>query len=273
MFPPFTSPNQFYPGLIVWCDPNCYEMDVSTLAPNELYDRKKARQLHPCLVVAVDYNNNSLQVARICATTPTDTRRWVRVDSPPGITWRLSDAWIWVGTPPTVAMILNNGKAMHPHKDTKYTSSPVAAANLQNYWVHRQNYISWRQMRADNAPSTSASANTHYGQHQNTLYSTPSHGRGMYPKPDAEPIIPPTSGGIQHPLTAPRRRAAGVHRDTPERAGLVAQPGDGVVLARQSRAFAADRAEVVSRALCVGTGVQTGSLAQVWEDDRTESVE
>ncbi|KAJ7613653.1 hypothetical protein DFH06DRAFT_144801 [Mycena polygramma] len=228
MFPPFTSPNQFYPGLIVWCDPNCYEMDVSTLAPNELYDRKKARQLHPCLVVAVDYNNNSLQVARICATTPTDTRRWVRVDSPPGITWRLSEAWIWVGTPPTVAMILNNGKAMHPHKDTKYTSSPVAAANLQNYWVHRQNYISWRQMRADNAPSTSSGANTHYGQQsgysQNTLYSTPSHGRGMYPSAPGNNANYFNQNQSQMPSTPSyHRQAAGFNTLSPH--PVVVPPG------------------------------------------------
>ncbi|KAJ6545488.1 hypothetical protein B0H19DRAFT_1266914 [Mycena capillaripes] len=178
MFQPFTNANQFYPGLIVWCDPNCYEMDISTLAPNELYDRKKARELRPCLVVAVNYTTNALQVARICATTPTDTRRWVRIDSPPPITWRLSDAWIWVGTPPTVAMILNNAKAMHPHKDTQYTSNPIAAANLQNYWVHRQNYLSWRQARANNAPNTPHQAVYPPTASGSTIYST---SQGMYP--------------------------------------------------------------------------------------------
>jgi hypothetical protein len=69
MFQPFDNASQFYPGLILWCDPNCYEMEISTLAPNELYDRKKAKELRPCLVVAVNYTNNSIQVARICATT------------------------------------------------------------------------------------------------------------------------------------------------------------------------------------------------------------
>ncbi|KAJ7451975.1 hypothetical protein FB451DRAFT_698857 [Mycena latifolia] len=76
MFQPFDNASQFYSGLIVWCDPNCYEMDLSTLGPDEVYDRKKARELRPCLIVAVDYTNQTFQVARLCATTPRDTRRW-----------------------------------------------------------------------------------------------------------------------------------------------------------------------------------------------------
>ncbi|KAJ7435481.1 hypothetical protein B0H11DRAFT_2113522, partial [Mycena galericulata] len=141
MFPPFENASQFYPGLIVWCDPNSYDMEISTLAQNTTFDHKKARDLRPCLVVAVNQINESIQVARLCATTPMDTRRWVRVDSIPPITWKLNDAWLWVGTPPTVAMVFNNGKVMHPHKDMYYSTPPVAAANLQNYWVHRQNYL------------------------------------------------------------------------------------------------------------------------------------
>ncbi|KAJ6589426.1 hypothetical protein B0H19DRAFT_1058441 [Mycena capillaripes] len=135
MFQPFDNANQFYPGLILWCDPNCHDMDVSTLAPTELYDRKKARELRPCLVVAVNYNNQSFQ--------PRDTQRWIRVDTAPPIAWRLSDAWIWVGTPSTLAMVFNNARIMHPHKDTQFSSNPIASSNLQNYWVHRQNYIRW----------------------------------------------------------------------------------------------------------------------------------
>lgn len=68
MFQPFDNASQFYPGLIVWCDPNCYEMEISTLAPDEHYDRKKARELRPCMVVAVDYSAQCIQVARFCAT-------------------------------------------------------------------------------------------------------------------------------------------------------------------------------------------------------------
>ncbi|KAJ7496302.1 hypothetical protein B0H11DRAFT_2000520, partial [Mycena galericulata] len=141
MFPPFENASQFYPGLIVWCDPNSYDMEISTLAPNTIFDRKKARDLRPCLVVAVNQISESIQVARLCATTPMDTRRWVRVDSIPPITWKLNNAWLWVGTPPTVAMVINNAKVMHPHKDNYYSTPPIAAANLQNYWVHRQNYL------------------------------------------------------------------------------------------------------------------------------------
>ncbi|KAF7328179.1 hypothetical protein MVEN_02575500 [Mycena venus] len=219
MFPAFDNVNQFYPGLILWCDPNCYEMDISTLAPNELYDRKKARDLRPCLVVAVNHTNKSIQVARICATTPTDTRRWVRVDSPPALTWRLSDAWLWVGTPPTVAMVLNNAKVMHPHKDTQYTTNAVAAANLQNYWVHRQNYLSWRQMRADNAtPST----------HQHPGYSQASAGNTIYST--AQSPAQSTSGQagyfkqMTHPGNAPFYQNPGYGQMAPSFNTLSAQP-------------------------------------------------
>ncbi|KAK7007687.1 hypothetical protein R3P38DRAFT_1661216 [Favolaschia claudopus] len=157
MFQPFDNYNQFYAGLILWCDPNCHEMDTSTLTQEELHDRKKARELKPCLVVAVNHTTRQIQVARICATTPTDTQRWVRIDSSPPITWRISDAWIWVGTPPTVPMTLQNHKVMHPHKHTQYTGGDIAAANLQNYWVHRQNYLAWRQMSMQSGmPSTSS---------------------------------------------------------------------------------------------------------------------
>jgi hypothetical protein len=74
MFDPFESVMDFYPGLIVWCDPNCYEMDTSTLAPGTPYDRKKSRELRPCLVISVDYNNKIFQAARLSAST---------VDCPP----------------------------------------------------------------------------------------------------------------------------------------------------------------------------------------------
>ncbi|KAJ7110604.1 hypothetical protein C8R44DRAFT_856881, partial [Mycena epipterygia] len=155
MFQPFESAAQFYPGLILWCDPNSnyHDMEISTHPHNPQYDRKKA-ELRPCLVVSVDQTSQSIQVARFCATTPSDTRRWVRVDTPPRITWKLNDAWIWVGTPHTVAMVLNNNKVMHPHKDSYYAAPPVAAANLQNYWVHRQSYL-MRESNTSTYPNTS----------------------------------------------------------------------------------------------------------------------
>ncbi|KAJ7776016.1 hypothetical protein DFH07DRAFT_766958 [Mycena maculata] len=172
MFQPFVTASQFYAGLIVWCDSNCYEQDITTLAPDEPYDRKKARELRPCLVVDVNYPTQSFQVARICATKPTDTRKWVRVDSLPALTWRIPDAWIWVGTPPTVTMVFNNPKVMHPHKDTTYTMGPIASANLQNYWIHRQNYINARQMGGG------ATATTQQGRGLSTGMT--SHGNPYY---------------------------------------------------------------------------------------------
>ncbi|KAJ7154908.1 hypothetical protein C8R43DRAFT_1126293 [Mycena crocata] len=207
MFQPFDNTAQFYPGLILWCDPNSYEMEISTLAPNEVYDRKKAKELRPCLVVAVNHTTQSFQVARICATTPTDTRRWVRMDSTPTITWRLTDAWIWVGTPPTVAMVLNNPKVMHPHKDTKYTTNPVAATNLQNYWVHRQNYLSWREMSAQSSPG---------GHHQGST-RTNTTSRHSHPAPSPIYSTPPN----QYPATQPVLGHASYFNHMPQSSGSV----------------------------------------------------
>ncbi|KAJ7701079.1 hypothetical protein B0H17DRAFT_1176537 [Mycena rosella] len=150
MFQPFENVTDFYPGLIAWCDPYCYEMDI---ASRTSYDRKKSRELRPCLVISVNYNNLTFQAARLSASTPNDPTQWVKIDSPPPITWKLNDAWIWVSTPATVAMVFDNAKIMHrvqvfgpANKDTYYSMNPVATTNLQNYWVHRQAYIS-RLMR------------------------------------------------------------------------------------------------------------------------------
>ncbi|KAJ7140620.1 hypothetical protein C8R44DRAFT_846738 [Mycena epipterygia] len=176
MFQPFENASQFYPGLILWCDPDASHADMLTL--------KQARELRPCLVVAVNYVTQSVQVARLSSKTPSDTRRWVRVDSVPPITWKLSDAWMWVGTPPTLAMVFNNAKVMHPHKDTYYTANPVAASNLQNYWIHRQNYLRWHPAGSSGqgAPSPyqqgSHNMNAMAGPSSqpspgNTIYSTP----------------------------------------------------------------------------------------------------
>ncbi|KAJ7244040.1 hypothetical protein C8J57DRAFT_1311195 [Mycena rebaudengoi] len=147
MFQPFEDVHQFYPGLILWCDPRSYEMDISTLPPNTPYDRRKATELRPCLVVSVDHQRQCFQVARLSASTPTDTTKWVKIDSPPSITWKLNDAWIWVGTPAVVPMVLNNPKAMHPNRDVYYSVNPVASTNLQNYWIHRQYFVNRQMMR------------------------------------------------------------------------------------------------------------------------------
>ncbi|KAJ6571000.1 hypothetical protein DFH09DRAFT_1153525 [Mycena vulgaris] len=113
MFQPFESVTDFYPGLIVWCDPHCYEIDISMLAPGTPYDRKKSRELRPALVTSVNYNDQTFQAARLSASTPSDPSRWAKIDSPPPITWKLNDAWIWIAAPPTIAMVFNNAKIMH----------------------------------------------------------------------------------------------------------------------------------------------------------------
>ncbi|KAJ7209015.1 hypothetical protein B0H12DRAFT_1158216 [Mycena haematopus] len=69
MFEPFQNVSEFHPGLILWCDPKSYDMEMTTLPPNTFYDRKsKMRELRPCLVVDVDQQLKTLQVARLCAT-------------------------------------------------------------------------------------------------------------------------------------------------------------------------------------------------------------
>ncbi|KAJ7623884.1 hypothetical protein DFH06DRAFT_1230548 [Mycena polygramma] len=191
MFEPFTNVSQFYPGLILWCDLNSYDMEATTLPPNTMFDRKRAHELRPCLVVAVNQETQQLQLARLCATVPTDTRRWVRVDSPPAITWKLPDAWIWVGTPATVDMVLNHSKVMHPHKDAQYITPAVAAANVRNYWVHRKNYMK---------PGPSAAAHPNVGgpsshnmstnQHTTTPYNSPPGSTLYLSNPNPNTLVP-----------------------------------------------------------------------------------
>ncbi|KAF7335769.1 hypothetical protein MVEN_02232700 [Mycena venus] len=183
MFQPFENASQFYPGLILWCDPNSYDMEATTLPPNTTYDRKKMRELRPCLVVAILHFRVPEDVLLITASQPTDPRRWVRVDTPPPVTWKLPDAWLWIGTPATVKMIFNNSKAMHrvsnpfhfshvdkeplksAHKDAYYNAPPVAAANVQNYWIHRQNYLNQN-------PSASTSRGGGAGTYNTSMHST-----------------------------------------------------------------------------------------------------
>ncbi|KAJ7152181.1 hypothetical protein C8R43DRAFT_1235748, partial [Mycena crocata] len=141
MFPPFENVTDFYPGLIAWCDPHYLETDTSMSALKMLRDRKKSRELRPCLVISADYNNQTFQAARLSAEMPSDPTRWTKIDSPPPITWKLNDAWIWVATPPTIPMVFDNAKIMHPNKDVYYSTHPVATTNLYNYGVHRQAYM------------------------------------------------------------------------------------------------------------------------------------
>ncbi|KAJ7485718.1 hypothetical protein FB451DRAFT_1230856 [Mycena latifolia] len=186
MFQPFESVTDFYPGLIVWCDPNCYEIDLS---PSTVYDRKKSRELRPCMVISVNYNNQTFQAARLSASTPSDPAQWAKIDSPPPITWKLNDAWIWVAAPPTIAMVFDNPKIMHPNKDVYYSTNPVATTNLQNYWVHRQAYMN-RQMRATSVRHSSKST---YQQssvsNSSSYYIQPPATSASYPSQDQH--LPP----------------------------------------------------------------------------------
>ncbi|CAK5267092.1 unnamed protein product, partial [Mycena citricolor] len=57
------------------------------------------------------------------------------------ITWKVPDAWIWVGTPAVIPMVLHKPRVMHPHQDPYYNGPAFARANLQSYSMHRQNYL------------------------------------------------------------------------------------------------------------------------------------
>ncbi|KAF7375325.1 hypothetical protein MSAN_00419400 [Mycena sanguinolenta] len=155
MFEPFQHINEFYPGLILWCDPKSPDMEPegTALQQKTPYGYRPTRELRPCLVVDVDQRTRTLKVARLCATEPTDTRRWIRIDTSPPLTWKLQ-AWIWVGTPATVNMILHDPKSMHPHKDTLFTTPPVCTTNIQNYRVHRQNYLNQVAVSSNAGAST-----------------------------------------------------------------------------------------------------------------------
>ncbi|KAJ7806546.1 hypothetical protein B0H14DRAFT_2821835 [Mycena olivaceomarginata] len=116
MFNPFGGATDFYPGLIIWCDPACYEADTAAGSPSSKlgpHDYRKSRDLRPCLVISVNYDNQTFQGARLSATTPDDPSQWVKIDSPPPITWKLNGAFIWVGRPPTIAMVFDNPRVMH----------------------------------------------------------------------------------------------------------------------------------------------------------------
>ncbi|KAK7008205.1 hypothetical protein R3P38DRAFT_3023914 [Favolaschia claudopus] len=173
MFQPFERFSQFYPGLILWCDPHSAEMENTATPPNTPYDRKNQNQptLRPCLVVAVNEEERLIRVARFCANQPHDTRQWVPIETPPSLVWR-PQAWIWVGSPATVRMILNDAKTMHPHKDTAYLTPDIAQTNYRNYCVHRQNFLNivGSASSSQHAPhGVGASSTTQYYMQQGSI--------------------------------------------------------------------------------------------------------
>ncbi|KAJ7624594.1 hypothetical protein FB45DRAFT_1030728 [Roridomyces roridus] len=150
IFKPFEDSSQFYPGLVVWCDPNCPDMDITLPQPASDHHQSSTigRELKPCLVVSVDRAAQTFRVAHISAQKPIDTRQWVQVGSNPRMKWRMKNAWMWVGEPPSVAMIFNDLRAQHPHMDEAYNNDALSTSNLSNYWVHRQNHILAQQTSA-----------------------------------------------------------------------------------------------------------------------------
>ncbi|KAJ7640677.1 hypothetical protein DFH06DRAFT_1334398 [Mycena polygramma] len=215
MFEPFEDTTDFYPGLIVWCDPTCYEPD--SLAGNlsthsTKYDRRKSRELRPCLVISVNHSNHTFQAARLSATTPDDPSKWARIDSPPPITWKLNDAWIWVATPPTIAMVFDRPKVMHPNKDAYYSTHPVATINLQNYNIHRQAYIN-RQSRGSSVRYNAKSTYPEHSVSNNIPYYSqpPSALASPYASPPPryqQQLEAPPSFNQANPYSRPHQTAA-----------------------------------------------------------------
>ncbi|KAJ7634967.1 hypothetical protein FB45DRAFT_1002415, partial [Roridomyces roridus] len=168
MFLPFQCPEDFYPGLIVWCDPACAK------SPNPY---RKSKELRPGIVVSVNTSTETFEWARLSDTPPPDqqSRRWVPVDRHPGITWKTHSAWIWVGTPQTIAMVLHDSKSMHPNKDKHYSTKSIAYTNIQNYWAHRDNYLQqlgYGTPASSRAPTPSSTSHSyHSNPHLNASHS------------------------------------------------------------------------------------------------------
>ncbi|KAJ7048043.1 hypothetical protein C8F01DRAFT_1198350, partial [Mycena amicta] len=166
MFKPFESVSEFYPGLFLWCDPHCFGRTICSTLWNAAGDRKlSSRDLRPCLVVDLDTVNLTFTAAPLSATKPPGPQceGWIRIDNPPLLTWKLNDAWLWVGTPPVISMIFQEAKIMHrestsppshtpswssnlllwppANKDVYYSVAPVSTTNLNHYWTHRTAYI------------------------------------------------------------------------------------------------------------------------------------
>ncbi|KAJ7061747.1 hypothetical protein C8F01DRAFT_1083140 [Mycena amicta] len=187
MFQPFREVNEFYPGLILWCSARSREIELASLAAGEVYESKKARELKPHMVVDVDYTNQVILVARLCAGTPANPRRWSRIDASPPITWMVPSAWIWVGAPASVGIVLNNTRAMHPHQQAVYSTPPISTANIQSYRIRRQIY-------QDTNPMSSTVQSPFGGQS-----GYPSSSSGAYTTLAPQPVVVPTGFTDQHP--------------------------------------------------------------------------
>nr|GAT58091.1 predicted protein [Mycena chlorophos] len=141
MFPPFQNVTEFYPGLFLWCDPLCFGRSLaSALWQAGEKPSFRSRDLRPCLVISVDTSNWTFTAAPLSATEPADRDGWIRIDTYPVLTWKLNNAWLWVGPPPVIAMSFNQPKFMHPNKDVYYSAEPILSTNLKHYWVHRHTY-------------------------------------------------------------------------------------------------------------------------------------
>ncbi|KAJ7059678.1 hypothetical protein C8F01DRAFT_1370556, partial [Mycena amicta] len=204
MFPPFKSPSEFYPGLIIWClDP--YEVAAGPTFPID--PSRGKRDLRPCLVVAVNTGERLIQVARFCETQPLDTSLWVRVDTEPVITWKNPDAWIWVGPPATLRMVFDRAKVMQAHRDTSYTTPPVCTQNLDAYWNHRRRFL----------VSNGTSALLTMGQHGlgNISYPSESSSSDSSRSPAIAPFPASSSSSFVSSLVYPSRATSPVPRVLP----------------------------------------------------------
>ncbi|KAF7292743.1 hypothetical protein MIND_01172700 [Mycena indigotica] len=151
MFAPFTRVSDFFPGLFLWVDPTCFGRSLATALGSG--GPLTPRDLRPCLVVAVDAAARTFSAAPLSATQPQQhADGWAPIDTPPLLTWKLNNAWLWVGPPPTLAMVFAQPKIMHPNKDVYYSAPPVSTANLAHYWERRAAYEAARTSTGSKHP-------------------------------------------------------------------------------------------------------------------------
>ncbi|KAJ7767020.1 hypothetical protein DFH07DRAFT_1058586 [Mycena maculata] len=97
-------------------------------------------------------------------------------------------------------MVFNNAKVMHPHKDIYYSTPPVAAANVQNYWVHRQHYLN-RGPGPSNHPTSIAVGHHNTSMQSTSPYYTPA-GSTIYSSNPSPVQSTSVQGGMSHAAPA-----------------------------------------------------------------------
>ncbi|KAJ7055040.1 hypothetical protein C8F01DRAFT_468807 [Mycena amicta] len=165
---PFTTKEDFYPGLIIWCDIRGKDHAArSLLAMGEKEERrqKSRRSQRPYLLVALDEQREEIHVTRIVDKQPHDSSEWVRMDTaaPRFIcTVHNNPRWIWVGKPVTLRMVFDKSHIMHAQHDPKHNCGRYRCAeeHVQIYQVHRNRHLDWCPRCAESRETVANTAAT-----------------------------------------------------------------------------------------------------------------